>query len=272
MNRVGNSKYSYETHYMSCLAAMLLVTNTILTSCAPAASTKAVVKQCVLPADQAGTLSGRWKIKPIPVAFQQGAFSNAEMAAIMAAADVWNGFYSASLGIARIIDYGTSVSSPRLTSSTDTTMLCPPSQAAILPATASSFLGAVNIYKRAAWPADKKDAIALTSFCRDAGTPLMSLTNAMMEVNYAYFFTSGKRQPDLTSIFVHEFGHLVGLDHSCDSTGRTGFPICSATELPSSYISAVMYPVVLFDTTGVGEVRQDLNENDEGRGNCLYAP
>jgi hypothetical protein len=40
---------------------------------------KSYVKECVLPDDQASTLSGKWRATPVPVAFHEGDFSGDEM-------------------------------------------------------------------------------------------------------------------------------------------------------------------------------------------------
>jgi hypothetical protein len=88
---------------------------------------------------------------------------------------------------------------------------------------------------------------------------------------YEDFFVSGKKQPDLTSIFVHELGHLLGVDHSCENNSiRTGMPDCKQLSSTSEYIPAVMFPVVRFSTNNVGEVKNALTKNDQGRMNCLY--
>jgi hypothetical protein len=93
-----------------------------------------------------------------------------------------------------------------------------------------------------------------------------------MEVNYVNFFVNGNRVPDLQSIVLHEMGHLMGINHSCttDSTKSSGtFPFCSSSMDPS-YRSASLYPNFSFYSNGTGEIRRSLNDNDEGRMNCVY--
>jgi hypothetical protein len=93
---------------------------------------------------------------------------------------------------------------------------------------------------------------------------------AIMELNYQNFFVAGQRQPDLRSIMVHELGHLLGLDHTCATGAKAGFPDCNQSSLSAEYFEAVMYPVIPFDSTGAGAVKRDLNRNDQGRAQCLY--
>ena len=69
---------------------------------------------------------------------------------------------------------------------------------------------------------------------------------------------------------LHEFGHLLGLNHSCEGTPKEGVPNCNDPSLSSAYYSAVMYPVFGFYPSGQGEQRRELADNDQGRANCLY--
>ena len=80
------------------------------------------VRECVLPSDQTGTLSGHWAVTPIPIAFQAGAFSASETAAIVSAADTWNNFTSISIG-SKLLDYG-AVGSPNTTTASKPNPLC----------------------------------------------------------------------------------------------------------------------------------------------------
>lgn len=223
---------------------------------------KAVVTDCVLPEDQTGTLAAQWKATPVPLAIKSGSFNDSETAAIKQAADTWNEFFQTTRG-APIFDYGGG--SFRQSSAAKPQSVC--SQGII---NGTSFSGSVVIYKSGTWPYSNKDAIALTSFCPSPAKPLPKIYMGIIEVNYQHFFLSGKKQPDMTSIFVHELGHLMGLDHSCASGTKAGFPNCSSGSLNPEYFNAVMYPVILFDSLGFGEKRQTTQSNDQGRANCLY--
>ena len=67
---------------------------------------KPVIKECILPQDQNGTLAGRWKTVPIPIAFHSGDFRQDEINDMIASAQSWNTFYGQSLNLAAF-DFGT---------------------------------------------------------------------------------------------------------------------------------------------------------------------
>jgi hypothetical protein len=237
-------------------------------ACAPGDNTD-FVTGCNLPQDQSQTLIGRWSSNPIYISFYQGDFNTYEMGLIMDAADTWNQFFAATSSL-QIIDYG-SRAYPRTTPRAKPISLCSNS----LINASGQFSSSVTIYKDTTWPATfASGAIAITSNCTTATSPVASMYIAIMELNFQNFFIAGKPVPDMTSIFLHELGHLLGLDHSCaqtyDGTSKTHPPLCSSSGLSQDYYNAVMYPVVNFDASGKGIVRRSLQTNDQGRANCLY--
>lgn len=240
-----------------------------LSACAPVEEEDSFSGQCALPTDQRSTLTGRWSSNPVYISFREGQFNTYEQGLVMDAADKWNQFYLATNGI-RILDYGTRAY-PRVTTRDKPTNLCSNS----LVNSAGAFTGSVTLYKQATWPTGyAAGAIAITSNCSTAATPVDKMYVAIMELNFEHFFIAGKPLPDVTSIFVHEFGHLLGLDHSCaqtyDSTAKTRPPLCSSASLDQSYYDAAMYPVVNFKADGTGVVRRSLTSNDQARASCLY--
>jgi hypothetical protein len=241
-------------------------------SCAlysPGSNGLPVVKTCAIPADQSATVSGHWTAKPVPIAFHQGDFTAAEMLAMTNAADSWNTFYTASEGYT-VFDYGGNASSPKISSSPNVAQgggLC---GHGILQA--GSFNGNVVIYKLGTWPY-AASAMALTSFCTLSAKPFASIYMAVLEINYVNFFVEGTGKfPDLTSIILHELGHVLGLNHSCEGTAKAGTPNCNDTALPPDYSLASMFPSFGFDQTGAGQIKQSLGANDQSRANCLYEP
>jgi hypothetical protein len=230
-------------------------------------STDAVVTTCNVPSDQSMTISGKWAVVPVPIAFHSGDWAPSEMAAITAAADTWNQFYGTSQNF-QLIDYGGSSSSPRTS-----TISVPADPCSNPMLSGSKFNSPIVIYKDSTtWPASYgSQLIALTRFCTPSGSSstgtIPNMFSAVIEVNYVNYFTTNL-VPDLQSILLHELGHLAGLNHSCNGGANPGFPECANN---TTYASAVMAPVFSFaQGTGQGEQKRALTANDEGRANCLY--
>lgn len=240
-----------------------------LQSCAPASDEGSYSSTCNLPTDQKYTLTGRWKSSPVMISFSTGQFNSYEMGLMMDAADIWNRFYNSAHGF-DIIDYGTRQVPRTNTRAKPYGSIC----LTTLLNSSGAFSGSVVIYKDTVWPTTfATAAIAITSTCAATSTATVPpMYSAMMELNFEHFFVAGKQVPDLTSILVHEFGHLLGLDHSCTQSGSTTLkpPLCSGSSLDETYYDAVMYPTVTFKQDGTGQVRRSLNSNDQGRANCLY--
>lgn len=244
-----------------------------LTGCAVGDDEGGYSGQCSLPADQSKTLTGRWRTAPVYLAFRNGHFNTYEQGLMMNAIDVWNRYTLATQGF-EIFDYG-SREVPRASNNEKPSGgIC----SLNIVNASGSFNGAVVIHKRSTWPyTSQSSAIAITTICAPSATPavpLQPMYNAVLEINFENFFIAGKQVPDLTTLLVHELGHMIGLDHSCatqyDSTSATHPPLCSSSSLDPLYYEAAMYPTVNFKSDGTGYVRRALNFNDQGRASCLY--
>lgn len=236
----------------------------LLSSCGFGSAGQSTVTTCVKADDQASTFNGAWPALPLPLALQAaGNWSADELEAIVNAIESWNAFHTETRKVA-LFDAGTS-SSIKTSTQEPLSQIC---SAGILSGT--DYSGVAVIYKISNWIADDQ-VIGLTSYCPVSGTPYNRITNAKLELNYRDYFVEGKRVPDLQSIILHELGHMIGLNHSCEKGSVTaGVPDCDQVGLSFEYSSAVMYPVVFFPDTLNGEKRRTLQPNDQGRANCLY--
>lgn len=226
-------------------------------ACAP--SMDEVTTECVIKEDQTATFKGRWASRPVPLAVEANDFSTSELTELQAAIVKWNDFYSRSKGFSLYLSGSNplGVISSGLTRTTKTNVC---SSTIVTP---SGFSNSIRIYKtRSNW-AYGSQVMALTSLCPIVrpNAQFREFTNAVMEVNYQHYFVAGKPLPDLQSIILHELGHILGLDHSCNGSD------CDAA--PDDYVQAVMYPALGFD--GIyGRVKRTLTTNDQQRANCLY--
>jgi Pregnancy-associated plasma protein-A len=240
----------------------------LLTSCAlySPSSLSVYNSNCSIPQDQSGTISGQWTVTPIPLAFHAGDFSTSEIQSVTQAADTWNAFFTVSKSKSTL-SYG-SQSSPTTSGNPDTALAANFCESRILQG--NKFLGNVVIFKTTPWPYNATSAIALTSFCTIPANPYPKMVTALIEVNYQYFFATGKKSPDLQSVILHELGHLHGLGHSCENGTKAGAPKCTDASINPDYLAAVMFPSFTFDTNGTGEAKRLLQNNDQLRANCLY--
>ncbi|MCC7440745.1 MAG: hypothetical protein IT285_03870 [Bdellovibrionales bacterium] len=221
----------------------------------------------MLESDQQATVTARWPLTPIPLAWHT-TFNASETAAMVSAAKTWNKFYKESRGF-DLFDHGGGRKA-----STNVNNVC--SAAAIVSGT--EYTGNVMILKRTDWPgtgSHGSGVIALTTVCSlpIGGEPLKRISNGIIESNYENFFISNKPLPDTESIYLHEMGHLIGMDHSCAiNSNSQGVPDCNDLNDSHPYFVAVLFPSIFFPDGQNGEERRVLQANDMGRANCLYEP
>ncbi len=106
---------------------------------------------------------------------------------------------------------------------------------------------------------------AVTLRCYQGGT----LSRQVVLVNPRYAVPA-----QLTSIVLHELGHALGLEHSCQLEGSTSKWLgCQGLEAGHAYRIAVMFPFLTVGANPMNsfEVKEALQLNDRQRLQCRYS-
>ena len=78
----------------------------------------------------------------------------------------------------------------------------------------------------------------------------------------------------MQTVVLHELGHSLGLDHSCQSgSGSSSFIGCDNVNTGDPYHLAIMFPSIQMAdpaTNTPPEIKNNLTDNDQARAICEY--
>ena len=217
--------------------------------------------------EQLDTFTGKWTFTPIPLAVQKGKFNEKEIFSITLAAKSWNRFFKASQGyeIFELVD--------NKVPEEESTRLVSLDNENVSLIDRNGFYKKAVIYKITSnWDVNKKSVIGVTRSLSDTRISVnghKGIYYSDIALNYVNFFTKGNKIPDLESVVLHELGHLIGLQHSCEFRTQPGMPDCRKKDLPLNYKEAVMFPYPRFNNNQ-GLIKNKLRHNDKQRSACLY--
>lgn len=106
--------------------------------------------------------------------------------------------------------------------------------------------------------------------------------NETLERQVIFLNTDIAKPDQLQSIVLHEFGHTLGLDHSCQKgEGSADYIGCDHLKAEHPYREAILFPVLKLMSSNIGndtsrtnyrvvpEVKESLQSNDQSRARCI---